>query len=235
MANIAIVHTITHDENKPAGSRARSLGDDDIREAKADTRERFAVDHVALADESGEAAIGIHKQVTMRAAAGDLTAYEDVGRVYAKVVSGIIELFFIDSAGNATQITSGGKLNDTVQAKQGDWLASSVTTARAGWTNVSATYSNKFIRINATPLTTGGADTHTTPAHTLTTAEIPAHTHTYYTSGASGVGTTAYAGQSASYAGGGPTDANTGGGGGHTHDAADNVPVYVQGVLFQKD
>jgi hypothetical protein len=57
---------------------------------------------------------------------------------------------------------------------QGDWIISSVNTARTGWTNVSATYSNKFMRINATPLSTGGADTH---SHTIAEANLPAHTH----------------------------------------------------------
>src|SRR3990167_2016050 len=55
-------------------------------------------------------------------------------------------------------ITSGA---DYTRTKTGDWMISSVTTARTGWTNVSATYSDKFMRINATPLTTGGTDTHT--------------------------------------------------------------------------
>jgi len=113
----------------------------------------------------------------------------------------------------------------------GDWIVSSVTTARSGWTNVSATYSNKFIRINATPLTTGGADAHTTPSHTLTTAEIPAHTHTgqgIISGGETGTG----------WGVSNNTEQNTGstgGGGGHAHTAADNVPAYVQTVIFQKD
>ncbi len=119
--------------------------------------------------------------------------------------------------------------------KAGDWILSTVTTARTGWTNVSATYSNKFMRINATPLTTGGADTHTTPSHTLLTTEMPAHTHTttlgyYGGTGAEKILTTATPAGSDAY-----TSASTGGGGGHTHDAADNVPVYVQVVCFQKN
>src|SRR3990167_1595687 len=62
---------------------------------------------------------------------------------------------------------------------QGDWIVSTVTTAHSGWTNVSATYSDKFMRINATPLTTGGADTHT---HTAGSYAGPSHTHTATTS-----------------------------------------------------
>ncbi|MBU0598968.1 hypothetical protein KKF61_08360 [Patescibacteria group bacterium] len=115
---------------------------------------------------------------------------------------------------------------------QGDWILSTVTTARTGWTNVSATYSNKFIRINATPLTTGGADTHTTPSHTLTTAEMPAHTHT---TGLTSATKDPASGGFSDLGPGTTASGSTGGGGGHTHTAADNVPAYVQTVIFQKD
>lgn len=232
MGNFAIVHVETHDETKPAGTRARSLGDDDIREKDRAIRERLAVEHVSPADESGEDGVGLHKQVRMRAISTP-TAYDDLGQVYPKTVSGKIELFYMDSSGDEIQLTTGGVINDSVLAKSGDWMLSSVTTARVGWTNVSATYSNKFMRINATPLTTGGADTHTTPAHTLTTAEMPAHTHTHLMGGASGGNQMPYSGSVSQ--GVNIDTSSTGGGGGHTHDAADNVPAYVQVVVFQKD
>jgi len=130
----------------------------------------------------------------------------------------------------------------------GDWIISSVATAHSGWTNVSATYSNKFMRINATPLTTGGADTHTTPSHTLTTAEMPAHNHDWEYKNKLGGGTLH---QSVDPTAGNVSDGTSpiwkacsagyfrsktaGSGGGHTHTAADNVPAYVQVVIFQKD
>ncbi len=57
----------------------------------------------------------------------------------------------------------------------------------SGTTDVSATYSNKFIRINATAGSTGGADTHThaagsytsptTGSTAITEANLPSHTH----------------------------------------------------------
>lgn len=116
----------------------------------------------------------------------------------------------------------------------GDWLFSSVTTAHTGWTNVSSTYTDKFMRINATPLTTGGSDSHT---HGVGSFQVPSHNHTGVT--------------------GGPSNTNflLGGGGtatpdnNHTHTiatqaaaaitgtsaSANNVPAFVQAVLFQKD
>ena len=58
----------------------------------------------------------------------------------------------------------------------------------SGSTDVTTTYSDKFLRINTTQGTTGGADTvaiseanlpsHTHPAGTLTIADEAAHTHT---------------------------------------------------------
>ena len=133
------------------------------------------------------------------------------------------------------QITTASKVAESsivnYPFKTGDWVLSSVTTARTGWSNVSATYSNKFMRINATPLTTGGADTHN---HTLAEANIPAHTHTVPVRNTndsagdlansksvdSGAGSTTH------------TSSSTGSG---TAFTADNVPAYVQVVIFQKD
>lgn len=71
-------------------------------------------------------------------------------------------------------VVHGGTGGSTEFFKSGDWIISTVTTARSGWVNVSATYANKFIRINATPLTQGGADTH---GHTNGTLAAPDHTH----------------------------------------------------------
>ena len=140
----------------------------------------------------------------------------------------------------------------------GDWIISSVTTARTGWSNVSATYSNKFIRINATPLTTGGSDT---DSITLTTTELPAHTHnagTYAAANESAhthtiplegggtgfVDTSATQGTAAA-----PPTITSSGGSAHGHAISgasasagtgtaftvDTVPAYVSVVIWQKD
>jgi len=122
--------------------------------------------------------------------------------------------------------------------RSGDLLLSSSGTTPDGWSDVSATYADKFIRISATALSTGGSDTHShgsaTGSHTLTTDEIPAHTHTIKF------------GTGAAYADGGPryttgstetvTSESTGGGSGHTHTitSADNIPAYVTTKMYQK-
>ena len=111
MANINLSFVETHDETKPAGTRDRSLGDDDIREMKRAIRERLAIDHQSDEDESGNGAIGTHKKVTFSEAQGsDPTTYDDVSYLYIKETSSILELFYLDDAGNVIQLTSNGKI-----------------------------------------------------------------------------------------------------------------------------
>lgn len=139
---------------------------------------------------------------------------------------------------------------------QGDWIVSTVTTAHSGWTNVSATYSNKFMRINATPLTTGGADTHThaagsfaAPAHdhgaatgsyTLTTTDIPAHTHgiTFHVSGIN-EGLTKPDAASTANLNNNTVDSDgtgsTGGGGGHSHTITQQAAATITGTSAAGD
>jgi hypothetical protein len=109
MANFEVVHIETHDESKPAGSRARSLGDDDIREFKRCIRERLAVDHAFFDDESGHSNVGTHNKISFtEEQALDPTAYDDTGYLYMKDVGGKLELFWEDTDGNVIQLTSGG-------------------------------------------------------------------------------------------------------------------------------
>ena len=144
----------------------------------------------------------------------------------------------------------------------GDLILSSRTSAPTGWTDVSTTYDNKFMRIgDDTPLTTtGGSDT---DSITLTTTELPAHTHA--------TGTFAVANESAHthvqgdsqynrtgatvrnmlYQGDNMSDTPTvtGAGSAHTHSftgalantgsgtafSVDTVPAYIQVRMFKKD
>ena len=220
----------TWDEAAPVGTDYIRSGDDEIRDFKYAIRERLAVDHKFLATESGTD-VGYHKWMTLIEVADIGTGASGVPILGAQTVNGKPELVYTDEDDNDVQITDAGSAKGPFVT--GDWIVSSVATAHAGWTDVSATYSNKFMRINATPLTTGGADTHTTPSHTLTAAEMPAHTHVY---SAPWGGSSAGGGEAGdAYLNPAATTASTGGGGGHVHAAADNVPAYVQVVIFQKD
>ena len=149
---------------------------------------------------------------------------------------------------------SGGKLrvdgyglislssDGVIWGRTGDMLFSSSGTTPDGFTDVSATYANKFIRVSATALSAGGADTHTHAAGSLLG---PSHIHTssstddggtlqglYSTTTGTGVNngdqrqahkhvfTTAASG----------TGAVTG-----TSASGDNVPVYVTLKMYQKN
>jgi len=62
-------------------------------------------------------------------------------------------------------------------ARSGDLMLSSSAITPTGWSDVSATYNNKFLRISSgTALSTGGADTHT---HTAGSLSVASHTHSY--------------------------------------------------------
>ncbi len=117
-----------------------------------------------------------------------------------------------------------------------DILLTGAATTPDGFADVSATYEGKMIRVSATALSTGGSDTHTTPSHILTLAEIPAITLTvpHNTTGAgsaNGIHSALYDGANTSPI----TTSSTGSGGGHTHSEADNVPCYMTLRMCQKN
>ena len=103
----------TWDETKPAGSRARSLGDDDIREFKRAIRERLATDHDIRSDETGITTIGYHTKTTLIEQASAPSNVANTGILYTMDAGGITELYYKDSAGTAKQITNNGKLKVT--------------------------------------------------------------------------------------------------------------------------
>lgn len=243
------VYNDTWDESKPAGSRDLALGDDDIREFKRAIRQRLEEDHEFADDESGNDNIGYHKKVTLtKRTAGNPTIVNDAGIVFTKDAgSDAIELYYIDDDGNVTQLSKQGKAMGlgTDAWRTGDKILSSNTETPTGWTDISATYTDNFIRISSgTPLSTGGANTHdhgaATGSTTLTAAQsgVPAHSHnvTYYNlennggapcrgQGVSGDTVVATANNTAQ-------DAAQG----HTHSiaTANNIPVYVQMRMYSK-
>jgi len=96
--------TRTWDETDPADADKAKFGAQEIRELKSDIQERMDVDHMW----DGDTQDGEHKQLTMPEQAADPSNVADKGFVYTKDVDGITELFYEDSDGNVTQLTSGG-------------------------------------------------------------------------------------------------------------------------------
>lgn len=126
---------------------------------------------------------------------------------------------------------------------KGDFIISSVNTARTGWTDKSATHANKFMRIAATPLATGGSDTLSgnTGSVTLTAAQSGLQEHYHTVSGviAGGAsvepyfaaGTTGGASKNTSTVSSAPASE------GHAHSLTSVacVPGYVTVCVFEKN
>lgn len=231
--------TVSWDETSPAGNTNISLGDNRIREMKTQIREVIDVDHDFPS--SGNATdVGQHKKCTFQEQADLGTGAVNATILGSQTVSGKGELLYSDEDNNDIQITDNGKLRMASMFRTGDMLLTSSSTVPTGFTDVSATYNDKFIRISSsTALSTGGSNTHdhgaATGSHTLTTDEIPAHSHseTYYNNADGGTAGPAMANS-------GPTgafsDDSVGGGQGHTHTiaSADNIPAYVQMKMYQR-
>ena len=233
--------TVSWDETSPAGTDNINQGDNRIREMKTQIREFAEVDH-NFQSSGQDAAMGRHKQVTLVEAADIGTGATGVPILGAQTTDGAPELVYTDETDTDVVITDDGALAvlGAEGWRAGDMLISSSTSTPTGWTDVSTTYDDKFIRItNGTPLTSGGSDTHdhgaATGSHTLTESEIPAHTHDVQHAGATtGVGR---ASESTSVASEGTYATNsTGGGGGHSHtiSSANNIPAYIELRMYTK-
>ena len=113
--------------------------------------------------------------------------------------------------------------------------------APTSWTqDTSSTADNRMMRV----VTTSGGGTggsaspivshnHTTSAHTLTTAQIPSHSHTYTATYAPASGfDSGFGGSTKSYNSG-----STGGGGSHTHGNTGTLsaPKYINIIICSKD
>ena len=230
--------TNSMDTSTPTGSANPTQGDDRIRELKLAIVEREGQDHYWPASGTvyDNDDCGFHSKVTLLVQTS-ITQKANAGILYSKDVAAKAELHYKDEDGNEIQLTSVGALNGGSPFVTGDLLLSSVTTAHTGWTNVTATYASKHIRVGDTVLGTGGSATlaGTTGSHTLSIAEMPAHTHDVSVYGGFSAGSNP--GSGATQVGTTFTTTSTGGGGGHTHDLTSVActPLYVDVRLWKKD
>ena len=241
-----MAYTRDWDETVPDDNQYGSTTGPWFRKTKIDIAERLKAWIYGFI--SGETVIGL-KKAPFFAQSSAPDAEWMKGMLYAKQVDGVVELFYKDDQGNEIQLTTNGNVNGW-QFRSGDLLFSSNTTAPPGWTDVSTTYENKFIRISSgTPLETGGSDTH---SHGAGSYALPQHIHTIlannkysYSYSASGT----YNGRLGIHVG----DAGiyettryfissdistTSAGGGNvtgTSASAENIPAYVQVRVYKKD
>lgn len=208
--------TETWDETVPIDHSKFSTQPGHVRDLKTAVRERLQFGGMYFPD-TDNALAGEHTYARFAQTTAP-SAVASKWHVYF-TASG---MFVRTPAGVDIQICSTTELSQSFVT--GDWITSTVTTAHTGWTNVSSTYANKFIRISTSGLSTGGSDTHD---HGFTYA----HTHTITTTNSiTGTsGSPVNTAQHDTYTTG---SQNTSAG---TTASGDNVPVYVTAVLFQKN
>jgi hypothetical protein len=151
---------------------------------------------------------------------------------------------------------------DTVVFASGTKMLFQQTTAPTGWTKIT-TSNDAALRVVSGTASTGGADAFTTifgsgkstASYTLTTTDIPSHTHTAsvtdpghshsYTAPAFNIGTGStpsyfYSGVTGGTTGSASTgisvsNSSTGGGGGHSHTLSNFDLKYVDVIIASKD
>jgi len=101
--------------NRPASTgESPRLGDNVIRTLAAAVAELLNIDHYVGSDSGSgytEDAAGEHKKIKFNAPMTTPTNVTNKGFLYTKDVSGVVELHFLDEAGNEIQLTTGGILN----------------------------------------------------------------------------------------------------------------------------
>lgn len=232
----------------PEGGYIRD-GNDQIRDGWYAIRERLAKDHQFFQDEDGQSNIGYHKQVTLIEAADIGVGASGLPILGAQTIDDKPELVYTDEDDNDVQITSGGALNgDLVPAGIIAMWSGTIADIPTAWSLCDGTSSTpnlveKMVRCVASgtdPGGTGGSDTlaGTSASHTLTTAQIAAHTHTIATRTGTGPPfVEPYGSPNTGGTVGTATTASTGGGGGHTHSLTSvaNIPAYYALAFIMKD
>lgn len=254
------------DVTTPAGSDLLSQGDDKIREFKTAVREALRAGEVAGDDIEGVEAIFPGASPST----APVYRYRGLKDTTAnRPSSGQYGLYF-DTTRNVLQRDNGSTWDDVATViPSGTKMVFYQASAPVGWTAVAI--NDKFLRVvtsGGTGGSTGGtmaastdlAHTHTTGNFTLTSAEIPSHTHRLlagqnassgwgseeYGDGASigASGARAGTGGSAYYAStpGGSGSASieaTGSGGAHNHGTSGSTAIgvfaYADIIICQKD
>lgn len=126
-------------EGIPADVENINLGANRIRDLKVNIRERAGVDH-SWGDTADN---GQHNQVSLNNSAGDPSG-SSTSWLYSKTVSAIMELFYKNSSGGVTQLTSGGAINFQ-SFPSGTRLTFAQAAPPTGWTFVSG-YGDRVLR-----------------------------------------------------------------------------------------
>jgi hypothetical protein len=234
-------------EGIPADIENVDLGANRIRDLKVAIRQRFVVDHSFL----GDANDGAHTKSTYLSQGADPATAAGQGYVYSKTISGNVELFYRDSAGNVIQLTTLGALN-AVAFPSGTRMMFVQSAPPLGWTQLAINDvlprivsdgsggagggSWNITGTNVSTTTSTGTTTTTSPSlsggiavngHVLTAAELPSHTHNFAISAtATAFGSGGNPGYNTSGTLNGTTDGGNGlSGSAHSHTVTNTLGV----------
>lgn len=157
------------DESKPAGTRSKILGDDDIREFKQQFRERFAIDHVALQNEVDDTLVGFHNQVTLVKQASDPLPLTDALILFTKKTGSYSELYGKHENAGTLQYTQLGKLLISALGITGEADGDLIMRISGAFARFALGTASQWLRVNAGAT---GLEYFTPPAY-ITLADLP--------------------------------------------------------------
>lgn len=245
--------TVSWSETTPAGGDALNQGDNRIRELKTQIREVIDVDHDFPS--SGSASdVGQHKKCTFQEQADLGTGAVSATILGSQTVAGKGELVYTDEDNNDVQITSAGKIR--AESISGVYPAANVAALATMMALIYPVGIVITLGVSTNPATLLGIGTWTAIAgrvivgidagqtefdtldetggaktHTLSTSEIPSHTHSGVT--LDSVSSGGSSGQAVNSSGGGTdtptTTGSTGSGGEHN-----NLQPYIVKYVWQR-
>jgi hypothetical protein len=144
-----MAYTKTWDETKPAGSRALNLGDDDIREFKFAIRERLQGGGMYFPSTNDNDA-GLFNWVKFIEQGSNPTQEANRGFLFTKDVSGVTELFWMDSGGNVLQLTTAGEIDIANLVIASEARGDAIVRDASAWTRKALGASGTFWRSDGT-------------------------------------------------------------------------------------
>ena len=225
---MALGDGVVWDETTPTDATLAISIDDHMRHLYKAVRSRMAMEHEFPDSQSATSEAGEHKFITFQSQGSMPT------------ITGTQVMALYSTSGPVLVYASSG--GDHVQLEgfvAGDIILSSNTAARTGWTLISTSSDNMYIKLGNVMMTTGGSAqlTGSSGAYTLQVADIPSHTHGgLHDPVSAGGDMNDHLNWGASAASVAVSDA-TGGGGSHKHDltSVDNSPLFVEVGAWQKD
>lgn len=147
----------TWDETKPAGTRDANLGDDDIREFKRAVRERLAGGGMNFPS-TDDADAGLYNSVKFIEQSSAPTSEANRGYLYTKDVSGVTELYWMDSGGSTAQLTSGGKILISSLVIGSEAQGDVIYRGASAWARLGAGTSGQFLKTQGAAANPAWAD-----------------------------------------------------------------------------